>query len=253
MKMKKLLALLLCVLMMLSSVSIVSAAAPQIKNIIYMIPDGGGMDPFNLADAVKQAGGVNSRFPNSTPQTVNKMYLKDYLVGAETTYSNNQAVTDSAASGTALATGKKTNNYFIGINPARKPIATILEAAQYVGKRAGLVSTYPWAHATPAAFSAHAEDRYYYRTIAQQQINQGLDLVLPMNATGAGAYDEAAQDIAAHGYSSVTSVEQMLNLQSGAKVLSSLFTSLRHKQYHKKVHKSTKECKISKIYIRPFL
>ena len=71
MKMKKLLALLLCVLMMLSSVSIVSAAAPQIKNIIYMIPDGGGMDAFNLADAVKQAGGVNSRFPNSTPQTVN--------------------------------------------------------------------------------------------------------------------------------------------------------------------------------------
>ena len=222
MKMKKILALMLCAMMMLSSISIIGAAAPQIKNIIYMIPDGGGMDAFNLADAVKQAGGVNSRFPNSTTQTVNKMYLKDYLVGAETTYSNNQAVTDSAASGTALATGKKTNNYFIGLNPARKPIATILEAAQYVGKRTGLVSTYPWAHATPAAFSAHAEDRYYYRTIAQQQINQGLDVVLPMNATGAGAYDEAAQDIAAHGYTSVTSVDQMLNLQSGAKVWGTL-------------------------------
>ncbi|MBO5407940.1 MAG: alkaline phosphatase [Clostridia bacterium] len=222
MKMRKILSLLLCLMMVLSSMSIVSAATPQIKNIIYMIPDGGGMDPFNLADAVKQAGGVNSRFPNSTTQTVNKMYLKDYLVGAETTYSNNQAVTDSAASGTALATGKKTNNYFIGINPARKPIATILEAAQYQGKRAGLVSTYPWSHATPAAFSSHAEDRYYYRTIAQQQINQGLDVVLPMNATGAGAYDEAAQDIAAHGYSSVTSVSQMLALQSGAKVWGTL-------------------------------
>ncbi len=224
-KMKKILALLLTLMMLMTSFAFsatVVQAAPQIKNIIYMIPDGGGMDAFNLADAVKQAGGVNSRFPNSTPQTVNKMYLKDYLVGAETTYSNNQAVTDSAASGTALATGKKTNNYFIGINPARKPIATILEAAQYVGKRAGLVSTYPWAHATPAAFSAHAEDRYYYRTIAQQQINQGLDVVLPMNATGAGAYDEAAQDIAARGYTSVTSVSQMLNLQPGAKVWGTL-------------------------------
>ncbi len=223
--MKKFLALLLTLMMLMTSFAFTATvvqAAPQIKNIIYMIPDGGGMDAFNLADAVKQAGGVNAKFPNSTPQTVNKMYLKDYLVGAETTYSNNQAVTDSAASGTALATGKKTNNYFIGINPARRPIATILEAAQYVGKRAGLVSTYPWAHATPAAFSAHAEDRYYYRTIAQQQINQGLDLVLPMNATGAGAYDEAASDIASHGYTSVTSVSQMLSLQSGAKVWGTL-------------------------------
>ncbi len=227
MKMKKLLAFFLTLMMLLSSfastATVAFAADGQIKNIIYMIPDGGGMDPFYLADAVKQAGGFNrSVYPYATQQTVNKMYLKDYLVGAETTHSANYAVTDSAASGTALATGKKTNNYYIGIDPNRKPIATILEAAQTKNMRTGLVSTYPWAHATPASFSSHALDRYDYRTIAEQQVNQGLDVVLPFNATGGYAFDEAQQEIVARGYSQVTTVAQMKNLQPGQKVWGTL-------------------------------
>ena len=227
MKMRKLLALLLTLMMLMTSfavtATVASAADGQIKNIIYMIPDGGGMDPFWLADAVKQAGGFNrSRFPYATQQTVNKMYLKDYLVGAETTHSANYAVTDSAAGGTALATGKKTNNYYIGIDPNRKPIATILEAAQTKNMRTGLVSTYPWAHATPASFSSHALDRYDYRTIAEQQVNQGLDVVLPFNATGGYAFDEAQQEILSRGYKQVTTVAQMQALQPGDKVWGTL-------------------------------
>ena len=112
MKMRKLLSLLLTLMMLMTSFAITatvsSAADGQIKNVIYMIPDGGGMDPFYLADAVKAAGGFNrSKFPYATQQTVTKMYLKDYLVAGETTHSANYAVTDSAAGGTALATGKK--------------------------------------------------------------------------------------------------------------------------------------------------
>ncbi len=223
MKMRRILSLLLCLMMVLTSANIVSAADTQVKNIIYMIPDGGGMDPFYLADAVKQAGGFNrSVYPYATQQTVNKMYLKDYLVGAETTYSANYAVTDSAASGTALATGKKTNNYYIGIDPNRKPIATILEAAQTKNMRTGLVSTYPWAHATPASFSSHALDRYDYRTIAEQQVNQGLDVVLPFNSTGGYAFDEAQQEITARGYKQVTTLAQMNALQPGDRVWGTL-------------------------------
>ena len=227
MKMRKILSLLLTLMMLMSSfalsATVASAEERQVKNIIYLIPDGGGMDPFYLADAVKQAGGFSrSKFPYATQQTVNKMYLKYYLVGAETTYSANYAVTDSAASGTALATGKKTNNYYIGIDHNRKPIATILEAAQTLDMRTGLVSTYPWAHATPASFSAHAQDRYYYRAIAEQQINQGLDVVLPFNATGGYSFDEAATEIAARGHTQVTSLAQMNSIQPGTKVWGSL-------------------------------
>ena len=60
MKMRKLLALLLTLMMLMTSfamtATVASAAETQIKNIIYMIPDGGGMDSFWLADAVKAAG-----------------------------------------------------------------------------------------------------------------------------------------------------------------------------------------------------
>ncbi len=88
MRIKKLLSLLLTLMMLMTSFAItattVSAATPQIKNIIFMIPDGGSMASFNLADAVKQAGGIKSSVaPYATKQTVNYMYMKDYLIGAE--------------------------------------------------------------------------------------------------------------------------------------------------------------------------
>ena len=89
-----------------TSFSVSAADAPTVKNIIYMIPDGGAMAPFYLADAVKQAGGFDkTKFPNVTHVEKGEMYLKDYLVGAEKTYSANADVTDSAAAGTALSSG----------------------------------------------------------------------------------------------------------------------------------------------------
>lgn len=154
------------------------SAEQGIKNIIYMIPDGGGMAPFYLADAVKQAGGFDKeKFPNVTPVEKGEMYLKDYLVGAETTYSANSAVTDSAAAGTALSSGYKTNNGYVGIDPDKKPHANILEACQDMGKNTGMVVTYEWTNATPAAFSAHDISRTNMTTMSEQIVNSGIDVV----------------------------------------------------------------------------
>ena len=63
---KRVLSLLLVAVMLFANVQCVLAnneSTPQIKNIIYMIPDGGGMAPFYLADYVKQAGGLTDKFP----------------------------------------------------------------------------------------------------------------------------------------------------------------------------------------------
>ena len=120
----------------------------QIKNIIYMIPDGGGMAPFYLADYVKQEGGLTDKFPNATPVEKGEMYIKQYLVGAETTHSASDAVTDSAAAGTALSSGYKTNNGYIGLTPEKKPRASILDLCQDMGKNTGLVATYEWTNGT---------------------------------------------------------------------------------------------------------
>jgi len=167
-----------------NSICIVSAeSTPHIKNVIFMIPDGGGFALYDFANAVKEAGGFDDEsFQDlskySTKITKNSMYLKDYLIGTETTHSLINSVTDSAAAGTALSSGYKTINGYIGVDGKGVPHATILEAAQLAGKRAGIVATYPWAHATPAAFTAHNISRSNVTTLSEQIFNQGLDVVL---------------------------------------------------------------------------
>ena len=161
------------------SFSASASETPSVKNIIYMIPDGGAMAPFYLADAVKKAGGFDkAKFPYVTPVEQGEMYLKNYLVGAEKTYSANADVTDSAAAGTALSSGYKTNNGYVGITSDKKPRATILEACQDMGKNTGMVVTYEWTNATPASFSAHDISRTNMTTMSEQIINQGIDVVL---------------------------------------------------------------------------
>ena len=134
----------------------------QIKNIIYMIPDGAGFPAYNVAKEVKKAGGLKFAYTDSftgTVPTSDKMYLDDYLVGACETKSANAEVTDSAAAGTALATGKKTNNNYIGVDSSSKPNASILELAQLENKMTGIVVTSNGYDATPGAFGAHASAR----------------------------------------------------------------------------------------------
>lgn len=66
------------------------------------------------------------------------------------THSSNNLVTDSAAAGTALAAGVKTENGAIGVLPNGQPVGTILEAAKHAGLKTALVVTSIINHATPA-------------------------------------------------------------------------------------------------------
>ena len=189
----------------------------KIKNVIFMIPDGGGFALYDFAKAVKEAGGFNEGlYENSTKFDEYYMHLKDYLIGTETTHSANNAVTDSAAAGTALSSGYKTNNGYIGIDPSGRPHATLLEAAQLAGKRTGIVSVVHWAHATPAAFTAHNESRDNVAILAEQIVNQGLDVVLGVGFGSAqwGSIDEAVK----RGYTITESREDLKKVTSGQKI-----------------------------------
>ena len=192
-----------------------------IRNIIYMIPDGGGMEPFYLADALKQAGGWDRNvYPYSTVTEKGEMYAKKYLVGAVTTYSANADVTDSAAAGTALSTGYKTKNNYVGIDPDKLPHANILEAAQSVGKNVGMVTTYEWTNATPAAFSAHEKERGNYAPMSEQIVNQGIDVVL------GGGFDAAKwgdiKEAEIRGYNIMRTKEDLLAVKPGDKLWSDI-------------------------------
>ena len=210
---------MLLVFMIANSMFMVSADnTPLIKNVIYMIPDGGGFALFDFANAVKEAGGFNRElFPNATRITKNSMYLKDYLIGTETTHSANNSVTDSAAAGTALSSGYKTNNGYIGIDPQGVPRATLLEAAQLAGKRTGIIATYPWAHATPAAFTAHNISRNNVAILSEQIFNQGLDVVLGVGF-GAKDYYGSVAEAESKGYTVTNDKYDLADVQPGTKI-----------------------------------
>ncbi|MBQ7399960.1 MAG: alkaline phosphatase [Clostridia bacterium] len=162
----------------------------KIKNIIFLIPDGAGYPLYDFANDVKVSGGfLASGYEHRTPTTTDPMTMRSYLAGSMTTLNFSAALTDSAAAGTAMATGYKTHNGRVGINPDGKPIANVLEAAQSIGMSTGLVATYEWMHATPASFSAHVMERTDYRNLYQQIENQGIDVVL---GSGYGAVEEYA-------------------------------------------------------------
>jgi len=77
-------------------------------------------------------------------------------------------VTDSAAGGTALATGVKTYNGAIGVDENGKRVQSVLELAARNGKATGLVTTAQVTDATPASFGAHVLNRSQQSVIARQ-------------------------------------------------------------------------------------
>jgi alkaline phosphatase len=138
-----------------------STAAPP-RSVIFMIPDGCGPAAVTLARLV--AG--------------RPLSLDSILVGAVETHSSDSHVTDSAAGGTAYATGEKTHNRMIGVDPEGRPVGTLLEAAEAHGMATGLVTTAPLTDATPAAFAAHVSRRTMQDEIAAQMLAHGVEVLL---------------------------------------------------------------------------
>ena len=86
------------------------------------------------------------------------------------TVSANSLVTDSAASGTAIACGEKTNNGRIGLGPEMEPLVSVAEIARDLGRKVGIVTTVTMNHATPASFYGHRANR-------SQAYELGLDMI----------------------------------------------------------------------------
>lgn len=88
--------------------------------------------------------------------------------GIATSYSGSSDVTDSAAGGTALATGHKTYNGGIGMTADATPVASIAEKAHRHGAKVGVATSVTINHATPASFYAHQKSRNDYYEIGTQ-------------------------------------------------------------------------------------
>src|SRR6266700_6748411 len=125
------------------------------RNIILFIGDGMGDSEITAARNY-QVGAAGRLAMDTLPFT-----------GSATTYSLQESdpskpdyVTDSAAGGTAWATGQKTSNGRISTTgKTDKPLKTILEVAKAMGYRTGNISTAEITDATPAVLGAKVSSR----------------------------------------------------------------------------------------------
>jgi alkaline phosphatase len=150
-------------------------ASAHARNVIIMIGD--GMGPEQV-----KAGGI---YENGEAGTLAFEGLAN--VAMVRTRAANDPITDSAASGTAIATGRKVNNRVISmaIPGDGRELETLLEVCKARGMATGLVTTTAMTHATPAAFGAHEPTRKNAFRIANDYLTQTKPNVL-FGGGGAG-------------------------------------------------------------------
>lgn len=179
--------------------------AQQAKYVFYFIGDGMGVNQVQGTE-IYQAElegkmGISpllfTQFPYSTVATTN---------------SGTNRVTDSAAAGTALATGHKTKNSAIGmLKDQQTPINSVAVWAKNKGSRVGIATSVTVNHATPSAFYAHAAKRTLYHDIGKDLYKTGFDFYAgsdfkdatdPNNPTAEDLYAMAGKNgyVIARGY-----------------------------------------------------
>ena len=139
-------------------------APESVRNVIYMIGDGMGLAHVSMLQ-------VENQFEPTS-------FDRAEQVALITTRSMNNRVTDSAAAGTALATGKKTNNSMLGQSPEGEAYESMIAKASKSGFATGLVVTCYLQHATPAAFYAHQPKRYMVEEITDDLLHSNIDLLV---------------------------------------------------------------------------
>ena len=203
-----------------------AAPAPAPKaapNVIFLLTDGTGPEAWPLVRWIKGA----------------PLAVDEILTGAIRTYGADSIITDSAPGATAYATGYKGTDKGISVGawnvtidaakpetaPKYVPLATLIEGAKVAGRAVGLIATSNVQHATPAAFSSHWHDRNIYNELAEQQVYQGMDVVLsgglqyllPKEVKGGKREDKEnlVDVLKSKGYSFITTRDELLEAKSG--------------------------------------
>jgi alkaline phosphatase len=183
----------------------------DIKRVVLFIGDGMGLSHLTAA-RIHWLGPDGRLHMERMPVT-----------GLLAVHAATDLITDSAASATALATGIKTTNSSIGVDPDGNERLTILEAARDAGMSTGLVTTTDLTDATPAAFATHVPDRGMKAEIAAQLLAARLNVLLgegeqfyPRSDRRSAREDDAdplplAKDL---GYEVVLTREQLLATRS---------------------------------------
>ena len=137
----------------------------EAKNYIILIGDGMGFNQTALFE----------KYPDQTSKTLKYSDHENLFYGyylpyqGESKTNSLSGVTDSAAGGTALATGYKTKNRYVGKDENGANIQSLTELASSLKMATAVMSTDLFTGATPSSFSAHALDRDDSDTILAYQ------------------------------------------------------------------------------------
>ena len=177
------------------------------KNIIIMIADGCGYNHLEAAGCYQYAG--------TDPEPCRKFPVRCAMstYSLRGSYDPQQAwadfkyvtrgYTDSAAAATAMATGVKTFNGYIGIDRDGKTLKNLIERCEELGKATGVITSVPWTHATPAAFVAHSKSRNNYGEISHEMVfASALEVIM---GTGHPYYDNDGKPRKRPGYKYISS------------------------------------------------
>ena len=135
------------------------------KNVIVLIGDGMGFNFVQLGRLASVGAG-------------GRLHMERMPVtGIMRTHSDNNLVTDSAAAATAMATGVRTRNQYIGMGPDKTPYKSVLQVARDKDYLTGLAVNVAITHATPAPFASHVEHRRMGVPIASQLLDNRVDVL----------------------------------------------------------------------------
>lgn len=185
-----------------------SAADNAPKYIFYFIGDGMGHGQVMGAETYRRL----------VQKQQDKMLMLQFPVaGLCTTYSANTPVTDSAAAGTALATGHKTRNNMLGMSADTVAVRSVADDLAERGYGIGLVTNVCPDDATPGAFYAHVPARWMWHDIALQFAESPVKFLAGSMLRGTktdGKYNGLYEQIASKGVKIVRGVDSLEGVDS---------------------------------------
>lgn len=156
-------------------------ASPEYKdpeNFILVIGDGMGFNSLEYGEDMYESGIYMLKEDTMMYDQYKVADRLPYKAQSHTRSADVEPVTDSAAGGTALATGYKTYNGMIGLDVNYKPLKNLSELAKEMGMMAAVLTTDVRTGATPSAFSAHSSSRDDSSELSRDQENSDIDVII---------------------------------------------------------------------------
>ena len=179
------------------------------KYIFLFIGDGMGAAHRNAAELY--LAGARTAKGDSTHRE-SQLVMNSFPVSGMIRTNSLSGITDSAAAGTALATGHKTLNSALAMNPATgERYSSIAAAAKARGMKVGIITSAFIQDATPAAFYGCVPKRTMHYQLGLQMIESGFDYFAGggfKNPTGKEKKDKNLYNLAAEAGYKVTNTEE---------------------------------------------